>query len=59
MVDDGRRDMKGDGDGWYLRCAREGEGPQGVSFYSVSSLGSLHLVESVFICSILSMGCIL
>ena len=35
--------------------AREGEGPQGVSFYSVSSLGSLHLVGSVFICSILSM----
>ena len=39
--------------------AREGEGPQGVSFYIVSSLRSLHLVGSVFICSILSMGCIL
>ena len=38
--------------------AREGEGPQGVSFYFVSSLGSLHLVGSVFICNILSMGCI-
>ena len=38
--------------------AREGEGPQGVSFYFVSSLGSLHLVGSVFICNILYMGCI-
>ena len=37
--------------------ARE-EGPQGVSFYFVSSLGSLHLVGSIFICNILSMGCI-
>ena len=27
--------------------AREGEGPQGVSFYFVSSLGSLHLEGSV------------
>ena len=37
---------------------REREGPQGVSFCFVSSLGSLHLVGSVFICNILSMGCI-
>ena len=36
--------------------AREREGPQGVSFYFVSSLGSLHLVGSVFICNILSMA---
>ena len=39
--------------------AREGEGPQGVSFYFVSSFESLLLVGSVFICNILSMGCIL
>ena len=38
--------------------AREREGPQGASFYFVSSLGSLHLEGSVFICNILSMGCI-
>ena len=44
MVDDGRGDMKGDGT---CGVAREGEGPQGVSFYFVSSLGSLHLVGSV------------
>ena len=55
MVDDGRRNMKGDGT---CGVAREGEGPQGVSFYFVSSLGSLHLVGSVFICNILYMGCI-
>ena len=39
--------------------AREGEGPQGVSLFFVSSLGSLRLVGSVFICYIVPMGCIL
>ena len=32
MVDDGRRDMKGDGDGWYLRCCTRRRRPTRCQF---------------------------